>query len=218
MSEGLEEHIKSERRDFQNEALEEASMQENPMAQFKLWLAEAIDNKVQEPYAMCISTIGQDGFPSSRMVFMREMDADGLIFYTNYKSRKGQELEQNSKAVVNFHWELMDRQVNMKGEVHKVSNEQSDAYFNSRPRESQIGAWASDQSQVLGDRTELEARIKALSERFEGKEVSRPEHWGGYVIRAKEWEFWQGRSSRLHDRIRYRKDEKGNWQKERLNP
>ena len=218
MSEGLEDFLRTDRRDFKNEPLDPADMANDPMKQFKKWLAEAIDTKVQEPYAVCLSTNGKDGFPSSRMVFFREMTETGLIFYTNQSSRKGRELEADPKVSLNFHWEALDRQINIKGKARKVNSEVSDTYFNSRPRESQIGAWASQQSELLEDREVLEKRIAALNQEYEGKEVPRPAHWGGYEVEAIEWEFWQGRASRLHDRIRYRKIESGVWITQRLNP
>jgi len=217
MSKGVDDFLKADRRDFNDIGIDPSSMLTDPLEQFREWLQEAIEKEVQEPYAMCLSTYGLNDFPASRIVFLRELKDQGLIFYTNYSSQKGIEMEQNNKAALNFHWEKMDRQVRVNGLVQKASSEISDAYFASRPRGSQIGAWASAQSQEIQGRQEIEQKVNEMELKFEGKEVPRPEHWGGYVLIPREWEFWQGRSSRLHDRISYRK-EGGSWTMHRLNP
>jgi pyridoxamine 5'-phosphate oxidase len=217
MEDGLKDFIRQDRRDFVNVPLDIEEFNDVPMIQFRSWLETAINNGVREPYAMCLSTLDREGYPSSRIVFLRELSDEGLIFYTNYSSRKGKELSAHPKAAMNFHWEAQDRQVHLKGEVEKVSKGISDAYFASRPRESQIGAWASHQSDEMVDRAELMDRVAQYEKEFEGKDVPRPAHWGGFMLRAMEWEFWQGSPSRLHDRILYKREE-GDWKRTRLNP
>lgn len=217
MEDPLKDFIRQDRRDFVNRPLDIEEFDMNPMVQFKAWLNEAISCGVVEPYAMCLSTIDVLGYPSSRVVFLREMTEEGLIFYTNYSSRKGKELEEHPMAALNFHWEAQDRQVHVKGDVEKASKEISDAYFASRPRGSQIGAWASHQSEEMKDRSELLNRVAQYEKEFEGQKVPRPENWGGFILYPHDWEFWQGSPSRLHDRFHY-KLEDGAWNRLRLNP
>lgn len=196
-------HITSHRKDFSDDSLDGHSLYEDPLKQFEEWLAEAVKSGVNEAYAVTLSTIGHDGYPSSRIVYLRGIEDGGLIFYTNYNSLKGTELAIEDKAVMNFFWPEMHKQVKVKGIVSKVSKKTSDAYFASRPRGSQLGAWASEQSRPLESRELLEARLRELEEEYKGKDIPRPEHWGGYTLKATEWEFWKGRSSRLHDRFKY---------------
>ena len=204
--------------DYGQLALEEGSLLPDPMEQFSLWLAEADEASIYEPNAMVLSTIDRDGSPSSRTVLLRGVSDAGFAFYTDYTSRKGQALIAHKAVSVVFPWYLLHRQVLITGVVEKVSAENSDEYFRGRPRGSQIGAWASDQSQLISSRGELEAKVRAVSDRFEGVEsVPRPEKWGGFVVIPQTIEFWAGRRSRLHDRIRFVRGEDG-WVTERLQP
>jgi len=188
----------------------------NPMEQFKTWFKEVEDaGGVTEPNAMTVATLGTDGFPKSRIVLLKELDADGFIFYTNYTSEKGESIALHNKVGISFFWPNLERQVIIKGDIEKVSTARSDTYFNARPKDSQLGAWVSDQSSVIAGREVLEDKMKALKTTYEGKDIPRPEHWGGYIVKPISIEFWQGRPSRLHDRIRYRL-ENNQWIKERL--
>ncbi|TVZ22915.1 pyridoxamine 5'-phosphate oxidase [Dokdonia sp. Hel_I_63] len=188
----------------------------NPMDQFKTWFKEVEDaGGVAEPNAMTVATLGTDGFPKSRIVLLKELDADGFVFYTNYTSEKGESIAHHDKVGISFFWPNLERQVIIKGDIEKVSTERSDTYFNARPKDSQLGAWVSDQSSVIGGREVLEDKMKALKVTYEGKDIPRPAHWGGYIVKPVSIEFWQGRPSRLHDRIRYRL-ENDQWIKERL--
>jgi len=189
----------------------------DPFHQFKVWLDEAIDSEVPEVNAMCLSTLGLNGFPNSRIVLLKEMD-HGFVFFTNYESEKGQEIEANPKACLTFFWPELERQVRITGEIEKVSDQESDTYFNSRPKNSQIGAWTSPQSKVIADRAELNLRLKKMEERFSTEAIIRPAHWGGYRLLPIKIEFWQGRPSRLHDRIRYEKQTDTKWGISRLAP
>jgi pyridoxamine 5'-phosphate oxidase len=209
-------HINTERRDFEKSLLEEAHLIENPFEFFKQWLAEAIEKNVNEPNAFCLST-SVDNKPSSRIVYIRDILENGMVFYTNFKSRKAEELEKNNHASINFFWPEFERQIRAEGTIQKVSNEISDAYFASRPRESQIGAWASLQSKKLTSRQELEDSMELVRKQFENKDVPRPEFWGGYVFEPSYFEFWQGRKNRLHDRFSFEK-EKDKWIVQRLYP
>lgn len=186
------------------------------MDQFKTWFKEVEDaGGVAEPNAMTVATLGTDGFPKSRIVLLKELDADGFVFYTNYTSEKGESIAHHNKVGISFFWPNLERQVIIKGDIEKVSTERSDTYFNARPKDSQLGAWVSDQSSVIGGREVLEDKMKALKVTYEGKDIPRPAHWGGYIVKPVSIEFWQGRPSRLHDRIRYRL-ENDQWIKERL--
>jgi pyridoxamine 5'-phosphate oxidase len=188
----------------------------NPMDQFKTWFKEVEDaGGVAEPNAMTVATLGTDGFPKSRIVLLKELDADGFVFYTNYTSEKGESIAHHNKVGISFFWPNLERQVIIKGDIEKVSTERSDTYFNARPKDSQLGAWVSDQSSVIAGREVLEDKMKALKATYEGKDIPRPAHWGGYIVKPISIEFWQGRPSRLHDRILYRL-ENNQWIKERL--
>lgn len=207
--------LRNDRRQFDKGKLEEF-FGNDPLSLFAKWLREAVEKPVSEPNAMSVSTIGSDGFPQSRIVYMRELLEEGLVFYTNYNSSKGQAIAANPKIHALFFWPDLERQVSFTGLVEKVPEAMSDAYFASRPRGSQIGAWASHQSEKLESRAVLEQRIEQLLEQYP-QVVPRPPHWGGYVIKPVKIEFWQGRPSRLHDRIVFEK-EAGSWTVYRRNP
>ncbi|MBQ0961351.1 pyridoxamine 5'-phosphate oxidase [Ideonella sp. 4Y11] len=204
------------RKSYERAELEEALAADDPLPQFETWLQEAIDAGVPEPNAMTLATVGADGRPSTRIVLIKGVDARGLVWYTNYDSRKGQELAAHPVAALQFHWVAMERVVRVEGTVEKVSDEESDAYFQSRPLDSRLGAWASPQSQVIASRAVLVANAAKAAARH-GLHPPRPPHWGGYRLKPERWEFWQGRVSRLHDRLRYRLVD-GRWLRERLAP
>lgn len=189
----------------------------DPFNQFRVWLDEAIDAEVPEVNAMCLSTLGLNGFPNARIVLLKEMD-HGFVFFTNYKSEKGQEIEANPKASMTFFWPELERQVRILGLIEKVSEKESDEYFLSRPRGSQIGAWTSPQSATIADRNELNSRLEEMEKRFSSEPLTRPDFWGGYRLLPFKIEFWQGRPSRLHDRICYEKQSDGSWKISRLAP
>ncbi|MDD2984190.1 MAG: pyridoxamine 5'-phosphate oxidase [Crocinitomicaceae bacterium] len=189
---------------------------DNPLELFKKWYKEAFESTQAEPNAMSLSTVSEAGKPSSRILYLKELAEDGFVFYTNYQSEKGKNLESNPNACLLFFWNVLEREVRIEGKATKVSAALSDEYFASRPRGSQLGAWASHQSDVLEDRSELEARLVELAKKYPN-EVPRPPHWGGYVIEAQKLEFWQGRPSRLHDRIVFEK-ENDSWEIYRKNP
>lgn len=204
--------------DYGQLALEEGHLLPNPMEQLAVWLAEADDADIYEPNAMVLSTIDPDGLPSSRTVLLRGVGDAGLAFYTDYTSRKGQALLAHPEVSVVFPWYRLHRQVLVSGVVARVSEDESDAYFATRPRGSQIGAWASDQSRPIASRQELENKVAEVEERFDGVEVvPRPDKWGGFLITVSTIEFWAGRRSRLHDRIRFTRTPDG-WSTERLQP
>jgi len=204
------------RKSYEKAELTEAKALANPLEQFDLWLKEAIEAKVPEPNAMTLATVSALQRPSTRVVLVKGYDERGLVWYTNYGSRKGIELQGNSWAALQFHWVEMERVVRLEGKVEKISAEESDAYYISRPIGSRIGAWASPQSEVISGREVLE-KSWAEQEKKAGNNPARPVNWGGYRLVPEVWEFWQGRRSRLHDRLRYRKVE-GSWVKERLAP
>ena len=205
------------RRDFADRPLTEESVESNPFKQYAVWFEEAVNSEILDPFAMCLSTVGLNNQPSSRIVYMRDILDDGFVFYTNYLSQKGKELLSTPKAALNLHWGELERQIRIEGDVVKVSEEVSDKYFAARPKKSQIGAWASAQSDVLTTREELEQHVLKYTARFKDIEVDRPKHWGGYVLKPTKIEFWQGRASRLHDRIVYNK-EGAEWKLRRLSP
>lgn len=197
--------------------LDEKSVEKDPMRQFASWYADAERAGIRHPMAMTLATTTPDGAPSARIVLLKQSDERGFVFYTNYRSRKGRELDANPRASLVFFWDALDRQVRVEGSIAKVSVDESDAYFATRPRESQIGAHASSQSEPVADRAALDAATAAAAARFAGGAVPRPAHWGGYLVAPLMIEFWQGRDGRLHDRIRYDRDAAG-WRIQRLQP
>ena len=206
------------RKDYSSQTLHETDIELNPIDQFEKWWTEAVNSQIDEVNAMTLATASSDGIPSARVMLLKGFDKNGFVFFTNYKSYKAMHLEENPKACLCFFWKELERQVRITGLVKKVSEQESDEYFYSRPKGSQVGAWASNQSQVIKNREWLEERVLNLTEEFKVKELKRPAHWGGYLVTPVIIEFWQGRPSRLHDRIQYTLEEDGNWKIERLSP
>ena len=210
--------ISSLRRSYSRQSLNEADVLPNPLSQFARWFEEAMQSQLPEPNAMTLATANRSGRPSARTVLLKGVDAEGFVFYTNYESRKGNDLADNPQAALLFTWLELERQIRIEGAVEKISPEQSLAYFQSRPLGSQIGAWASPQSQIISDRNVLENRSAQLQEQYAGANaLPLPPFWGGYLLRPDRLEFWQGRESRLHDRIDYVL-ENGHWNIQRLAP
>lgn len=204
------------RKDYTKDSFTEKTALKNPFEQFKLWFDDAINYPMMEPNAMALSTVSSDGRPSSRIVLLKRYDEKGFVFFTNYESRKGKELEKNSYASLLFYWDKLERQIRIEGKTEKISSEESEDYFQSRPYESRLGAWASKQSQVLPSRFTLIREVANLLVKYPAK-VPLPPFWGGYRLKPDMFEFWQGRPSRLHDRIRY-SYRGGLWVIERLYP
>lgn len=207
------------RKDYSLAGLLEKDLAKDPFRQFDKWFQEAEAAKLIEPNAMTLATTGPDGRPSARTVLLKGIDGRGFVFFTNYESRKGRELTNIPRATLLFPWLALERQVTVEGAVARVSREESEAYFHSRPRASQLGAWVSAQSSLITGRAVLEDSLKALDQKYAGKEIPLPPFWGGFRVNPETVEFWQGRRSRLHDRLRYRRDPKsGEWSVERLAP
>lgn len=206
------------RKDYSSQTLRETDIESDPIDQFQKWWIEAVNSQIDEVNAMTLATSSSDGMPSARIMLLKGFDKNGFVFFTNYKSYKAMHLEENPKACLVFFWKELERQVRITGLVKKASGKDSDEYFLSRPPGSQIGAWASSQSQVIESREWLENRYLQLTEDFKHKELKRPPHWGGYIVTPVIMEFWQGRPSRLHDRIQYTLEEDGSWKFERLSP
>jgi pyridoxamine 5'-phosphate oxidase len=204
------------RREYARDALTEGSVDPDPVAQFRLWFDQALQSEVLDANAMTLATAGRDSRPSTRIVLLKEIDERGFVFFTNYLSEKGHDLKENPYASLLFYWAELERQVRIDGPVEKVSVEESEIYFATRPRGSRLGAHASPQSSVIESADELERRIEELDSRF-GEDIPRPEHWGGYRVRPELIEFWQGRLSRLHDRLRYTREGES-WKLQRIAP
>ncbi len=206
------------RRDYSSQTLLEADVASHPIDQFNKWWQEAIASAIDEANAMTLATASCDGMPSARIVLLKGFSNEGFSFYTNYKSFKGIQLEENPKACLLFFWKELERQVRITGLVKKVAEEESDEYFRSRPKSSRIGALASPQSQVIDSRNWIDENYIQLFEAYKENDPERPKHWGGYIVKPVIMEFWQGRPGRLHDRIQYTLEENGNWKIERLAP
>jgi pyridoxamine 5'-phosphate oxidase len=217
------------RKDYKLASLEEADVASNPIDQFTRWWNEAVASQIDEVNAMTLATVNAAGVPAARIVLLKGYNPEGFIFFTNYESDKGKNLAQNPNAALVFFWKELERQIRIEGTVQKVSTEESDRYFNSRPASSRIGAWASPQSAVIENRLVIEQNVERYSSIFANDSIERPDHWGGYIVKPTSIEFWQGRSSRLHDRIRYKLETsdyntatdtrtEANWKIERLAP
>lgn len=214
----MEKSIADIRQEYAAETLLESDAAAHPLDQFQKWWEQVTAAQLSEPNAMTLATASSDGLPSARIVLLKGFDKRGFVFYTNYNSYKGLQLEENPKACLVFFWKELERQVRIMGLVEKAPPEESDEYFRSRPAGSRIGAWTSPQSKVIANREWLEDEFEKQKAGFEDRDVPRPPHWGGYVVRPVIVEFWQGRVSRLHDRIQYTLEESGNWKRERLAP
>ena len=210
--------LSDQRMPYEAERIDFDSLPDDPIIQFATWFGEAQASAEPEAYAMVVSTVDADGWPTGRTVLLRQFDKDGFVFYTNYESAKGQALDATGRAGLTFYWASQHRQIHVSGEVSRLREEESDAYFAKRPRESQLGAWASDQSAELSGREELEERLEEVTALFEGRDVDRPGFWGGYRVVPRWIEFWQGQPNRLHDRIRYIAEPSRNWRRAILNP
>jgi len=206
------------RKDYSLAGLTEKELARDPFRQFEKWFQEAGAAKIPEPNAMVLTTATREGRPSVRTVLLKGLDGRGFVFYSNYESRKGRELEGNPRASLLFPWIALERQVIVEGAVAKVAREEAEAYFHSRPRLSQLSAWVSQQSSIISGRSVLEESMKALEKKYAGQEVPLPPHWGGWRLTPETVEFWQGRRSRLHDRLRFRREKDGGWAVERLAP
>ena len=207
------------RKSYEKEELLESNCPENPMELFQKWFINADNSEVvEETNAMTIATIGKDGFPKSRVVLLKKYTWEGFIFYTNYNSEKGKAIENNNHICISFFWPALEQQIIIKGVAEKLAENLSDGYFESRPDGSKLGAWASEQSKVVSSREQLDENLKTFEQKFDGKEIPRPKHWGGFLVKPVSLEFWQGRPNRMHDRIKYSLQEDFSWKLERLAP
>ena len=207
------------RKSYEKQELLEGNCPENPMELFQTWFRNADESEtVEETNAMTIATIGKDGYPKSRVVLLKKITWEGFVFYTNYSSKKGTAIQENNNICLSFFWPALEQQIIIKGKAEKLAKNLSDGYFESRPDGSKLGAWASNQSSVVNSREALEENLSSLEKKFEGKEIPRPKHWGGYLTKPTSIEFWQGRPNRLHDRILYTLQEDFSWKLERLAP
>jgi pyridoxamine 5'-phosphate oxidase len=214
----MDKNIADLRKDYTLQDLSEKEIDPNPFIQFKFWFDQAVAAQLPEPNAMTLATSTPDGKPSARMVLLKNFDERGFVLFTNYNSHKGQAIAANPYGALVFWWAELERQVRIVGTVEKISAEESDGYFEVRPHNSRLGAWASNQSEVISSRENLEAQLQEFQRKYENQEVPRPPHWGGFRVIAQEIEFWQGRSSRLHDRLLYTRLNDGGWKIERLSP
>ena len=212
-----QESLSRQRQEYNRSNLQKKQMDAHPLRQLQHWYQEAIEHQVPEPNAMTLATLDNKGQPSIRVVLVKDITLQGLTFFTNYKSKKGQELALHPQASLNFFWQSMERQVRIKGTVEQISSQESDDYFRTRPRGSQLGAWVSPQSESIPNRLFLEQRLTEYQARFENQEIPRPPNWGGYILKPTVMEFWQGRPNRLHDRMLYELKE-GQWDLNRLAP
>jgi pyridoxamine 5'-phosphate oxidase len=206
------------RNEYTRAGLIEADVDRDPIAQFRVWFGDALAADLHEPNAMTLATATPEGKPSARVVLLKGFDERGFVFFTNYEGRKGGELERNPYAALVFYWGELERQVRIEGGVGRIPEEESDAYYASRPRGSRLGAWASEQSRPVGRRGVLESRLRDLEREYEGRNIPRPPFWGGYRVEPEAVEFWQGRENRLHDRLVYRRTDDGGWEIKRLQP
>ena len=205
------------RENYNRQEIDPQTFHKNPLEQFKVWFDDALKADLYEPNAMTLATVSAEGIPSARMVLLKGITEGGFVFYTNYRSRKGRQLENHPVAALVFWWSKFDRQVRIEGVISRVADSESEAYFETRPRESQLAAWVSQQSEVIGER-DLQTAWKLTEEKFKDRKVSRPPYWGGFLLHPNMIEFWQGRPNRLHDRLRYKRLETGEWKLERLAP
>jgi pyridoxamine 5'-phosphate oxidase len=206
------------RQEYSSQVLLEENIAADPVSQFQIWWQQALESEIVEPNAMTLATASADGMPSARIVLLKGFDKEGFVFFTNYNSYKAMQLAENPKACLVFHWKELERQVRITGLVSPVPEAESDAYFKARPEGSRIGAWASPQSQVIESREWIDNRYEELVQQMASKPIERPPHWGGYIVKPVMVEFWQGRPSRLHDRIQYTLQDSGQWKIERLAP
>lgn len=211
-------YLQNLRQEYSSAQLTETTTNNNPIKQFDIWFNEAVEAKLLEPNAMTLSTATKDGVPSARIVLLKGFDNNGFMFYTNYLSRKGKEITKNTLGAITFFWGELERQVRIEGTIEKLSKEESESYFHSRPKGSQLGALASPQSQEIAGRELLENKMAELETEYANKEVVKPSYWGGYILKPRMVEFWQGQQSRLHDRIVYKKIDNKTWKKVRLAP
>lgn len=206
------------RKEYQLETLSEQDATSSPFLQFDKWWQQAIDSKIEEVNAMTLATVNSEGKPSARIVLLKGYHSEGFVFFTNYSSRKAQDIEFNNNVALVIFWKELERQIRIEGRVEKISESESKAYFLSRPKESQIGAWASPQSAVIASRSFLQKQVEEYSKKFSKEEITIPPYWGGYMVRPNRFEFWQGRESRLHDRLQYNLQANGEWEMVRLAP
>jgi pyridoxamine 5'-phosphate oxidase len=214
----MNKHIADIRRDYSHRQLTEKDADGDPIRQFEKWWKEAVESRIDEVNAMTLATASSDGLPSARIVLLKDFSEKGFVFFTNYESYKGRQLAENPKACLIFFWKELERQVRVTGLVIKVNEKESDEYFHSRPEASRIGTWVSPQSRVIESREWIDEKFNSLVKQMEGTDIQRPPYWGGYIVKPVEIEFWQGRPSRLHDRIQYSLEESGKWKIERLAP
>ena len=215
----MENDLSNYRKVYQKSELSKNEISDNPLELFQKWFYELEEFGGDiEANAMTISTIGKDGFPKNRVVLLKKYTWEGFIFYTNYNSEKGKSIEENPNVCLSFFWHTLERQIIIKGTAEKISENLSDGYFETRPDGSKLGAWASDQSEIVDSRKYLDDRLNDFEDKFKGKEITRPKHWGGYIVKPQSIEFWQGRPNRMHDRIRFTLQENYDWKIDRLAP